>query len=525
MIMTSAGYLDKKAKKHFSKLQYRNRIVYLLLLLIIGLFNSPVNAQNQTKYYEQFVKIWGVMKYKTNLKKKDDPCYWNKVFITSVSKISKIKGDNEFNHFIRDLLSKNCDIPRKLNRINSDLVTKLSLGFQVSNYLESYFDYTNVDLGPNQWQNFTTDNKCYKDVSTFEKKLLAIARLWNVLFYFHPNRDVDYLGALSKTLNLFYEKREIDKPLVELMRSCQDNLAVISTPFINRHLLKDFYYPSIKVRYLNNNFFILNSAVYGLENDTIQSINGIPINQLVDSILPWLPTTEEISKKNISFYLTAGLKNGSGKVVLKGNPNPIQFIYDQNGLFGLYDTNLLLEKFSNNVLYCDLIALQSKEDEKNMLKVAEQYDTIIFNLRGYVNFYPQDLFKGLKLAEIKIGTEIFDNRLSTAVIKRKSEMPSQQKNDKTLYVIVDKYTQSSSELLAIRLKQNGAKVIGDNSAGAIGVTSSYEISKNCFAIFMIKKFIDNHDYWAGGIPPSLRVPQISILTPSQIYRYLKKHSM
>lgn len=67
----------------------RKTVIYLLLLLIIGLSSLQASAQTQTQYYEQFIKIWGVLKYKTNLKN-NDPCYWNSVFIESVSEIPKI---------------------------------------------------------------------------------------------------------------------------------------------------------------------------------------------------------------------------------------------------------------------------------------------------------------------------------------------------------------------------------------------------------------------------------------------------
>ena len=509
------------------ELTFQNiRFNHLKFLLLFFLLFRCTFCFGEYKYIAEFSKIYGTLKHKTNSLNKLKNSHY-RFLEHSLKSLVNCNDDTTFNLILSDFLDS-IELPNNTpktinfnasNSINDNNENRINYTLQKKNKTKSiynpnrnlYFENTNAFI-------FADNDIAY---------LSQYISLWNTLYYFHANRNVNYDSLLYRGINTILNEKDYIKAFTTELKVLNDNHAHFFNPSLNKKLLKDFYQVPINVSILNDYSYIIKehsiapsvSKIISI-NDTLFSINGVLTKTFVDSITQFLPNTERISKRNAGYYFFFTNINDTLNLEFKNTKKEFLKITPKLNESNSKKADVIAHQ-TNKTIWVNLFALSSKKNEKQSLKLFTEKDTIVLDLRGHINFFPKKMIHELSKHKTIIATIEPDIDHIGQFKKRETTYGKNKEYNKIVYVLIDSYTQSSSELLALILKETGSILVGTNSAGASGASVSIPLYKNNNFIFTISQFygIPNIDLFGKGIAPNIYLPEL--INTSNFHTLLK----
>lgn len=440
----------------------------------------------------------------------------------------------------------------RINKLQQSV--NLQADYMVSSDIrESEIIPLSLDLLKNQEINFTnllTDNNLpvtkshsnkefdpknvYPDINY---RLLAIAKIWTVIHYFHAYQDLmedNWDEVLKEYIPKFASARdslEYHLTVAEMYKHIQDGHGFINSPVLSAYF--GTASPPIKVRNIQNEW-----VVVGLLPDSIGEINDLDIGDIVISI-----NGESAADKydRLSKYISASnsswLKNRISNMILSGDDSTeiVLKIQKEDGkiksvILPLYNffsnqiqrlgndrnqepiTRLINEKIG----YADLDRLTNDMVDK-MFSDFKDTKAIILDMRGYPNGTAWSIaphltdkknvyaanFRRYSPREINFGQSKQMTFFNQAIPDPK--FPTY--TGKTI-MLIDERTISQAEHSGLFFEAaNGTEFIGSQTAGANGDITRFQIPGNITLIFSGHdvRHIDGRQLQKIGLEPNITI--------------------
>ena len=539
----------KRKTKHIISL-----IFILGLLMSFGFFYS----QEQSKYKQiagiinysskniadlaVLCKVWGYVKY-YHPSVVEGKYKWDNELIEMISKVlkSKNKRNDLLTEWVKSLEEFEQDSLPKLHqdsvRMYPDLdwiEDKKELG-TISNQLEKIKTAKRVFNHDKyiQYSGFTINGETEYNEPSYpvtEYRLLALFRFWNVIQYYYPYKylvDEDWHKVLKDFIPKFIEaKNELEYKLaiLELVTKLNDthariewdntiekwkgdNIAPYEVSFIDGKLVVTDVYQVIDTINANNSIQV---------GDVIISINKIPINNIIDEKIKYIPGSN----------YTAQLRK-IADFILRTNQNKleVEFLNDEKKSkieLSCYNLNRvkISSKFSrdeklfkiinDSIGYLYLGSTQGGEVPQDI-----QTKGLIIDLRCYPSYdkikgywdYPQLYSEPKVFVKFTMGDSNFPGLFKyMGATTVGSENPNAYKGQKI--ILVNEITQSHAEFMA--MKYGVAKntiIIGSTTAGADGGVISLKMPGGVIIKFTIAGvyYPDGRETQGVGIIPDIIV--------------------
>lgn len=379
--------------------------------------------------------------------------------------------------------------------LNIELKSKLINIYQ--NRFQGKHYYISVDNAGNP--EFLNENRYYSMPSDDDGfKLLGLYRYWNMINYFFPYKhltDKDWGQILKEYIPKIINSKnrlEYELSFIELIGEVNDSHATTYVNFNNVNRIRGEYHPPFRVQFIENKLVVTGyynpelKNVSGVEvGDIITHIDGESIKDILDSVTPYYPASNEAAKlRDISMD------------ILRSNKKEINIDYYSNNkknehLLPLYKENDLNKKWykwtgeksykllSGNIGYVTLETIQ----EEDIPKIKEAFkDTkgIIIDIRNYPStFVPFSLgsyFVTSTTPFVKFTNFNKDNPGEfnfTDTLKIENEEETYKGK---LVVLVNEISQSQSEYTAMAFRSgNNTTIVGSTTAGADGNVSTIHL--------------------------------------------------
>ncbi len=321
-------------------------------------------------------------------------------------------------------------------------------------------------------------------------RLLALYRYWNIIQYFFPNKhltDKNWNEVLREYIPHFINAKtelEYELEIIKLIGEINDSHAIIWRGNDKISKKRGVFYPPFHVQFVEEKLVIKDfydpsyKDSTGLEiGDIISHVNGRSIKKIIDSIMPYYPSSNKASKmRDISRDILRSNANQINIRIIREKQKKILTLYERE--------NLSIDKWYNknrdeyykimegNIGY---ISLQHIRDE-NISLILESFKNtkgIVIDIRNYPNsFVPFSLgsyFVSTSTPFVKF-TKPNINNPGEFIYTPTLEIPKAQETYKgKVLVLVNEETQSQAEYTAMALKAGqNTTIIGSKTAGANG---------------------------------------------------------
>ncbi len=350
----------------------------------------------------------------------------------------------------------------------------------------------------------TTLDKSYSQMQypPFEYRLLAAFRIWNIVNYFHPYKNLiteDWDGVLREFIPKFEVAKdalEYNLAVAEMVTHIHDSHSYVAGDVINEY--SGTGYPPIRVRLIENELIVTN-----IFDETAKS-NGLKIGDIVvkvdgeDAKMRFARYAKYISAstpQSNADKATIAFMNGKDKSVVtiklrdaNGTEKEIKLTRKYEDFTTLYHrerTGDILKLLPGNIGYADLDRLTADRIDE-MLEKFKNTKAIIFDMRGY----PNGIFYWLLAPRLTEKQNVPATLLETPLISQFSPMPSSEANyqliqptppGKWIYkgktvMLIDERAESQAEHTGLFFRAaNGTKFIGSPTAGADGELATFSV--------------------------------------------------
>ncbi len=460
-------------------------------------------------------KIWGFLKY-YHPSIGNGEVNWDYELFRVIPIFMEAKNSEKLNETIVNWIKnyKIKEVCKTCKKTSSNAVLKPDLDWiknnnftpEIINFL--YYVYENRHQGNNYYFNvapnvgnplFTHENS-YDLIPSSDDgyRLLSLFRYWNAIEYFFPYKQLigkDWDKILSEHIPIFAEvkdKSEYDMALTKLLTEIHDTHAQLYGT-----IKKELFQAPIKVKFVEDKLIVTSYADLekgkstGLKiGDLITKINNIQIEEIVDSLSKFYPSSNE-----------ASLMRDIAADVLKFDSSNVNIDYISN--FKPKNTDIALyneEAFSkttpneyekksyrflkDSIGYITLENIK-KEEIENIKKEFSEAKGIIIDIRNYPNTFvpfllgsffvlePTPFVKFIKVNENNYGEFNFTESLMIN--------PTGFTFRRKLIVLVNEYSQSQSEYTAMAFKAGiNTTIIGSTTAGADGNVSHLNLPSGYF---------------------------------------------
>lgn len=380
------------------------RIINKVAILLIAtlLICKQGNCYNDVSTISQYVKVWGLLKYKHPSSIRTN---WDTLFIHHINDLTN--KTYSLNEVINQLL-KNVEVGNKkylLDNNKSTLpswFTKLNThGVSESNIekLEYLWSIKNA-TGIKYWY--------YKELGTYrlnkyfkpdgflvnkEDALLGVAKVWNVIEYFcfykeqlRTNWD-STLDTVVPKIIYSTNRREINHKYRMCIKFMEAQLNDCHTlvgmdNYFDYHML-GAYKPPFTI-FIVNNFAIINSIdtndtqLKGIHiGDTIMKINGQKIEVIIDSLLPYIPCRyQNAIQAQLANMLLRGKKDSLNSYVINNNT----FILKNTAYYlERFKTDMPSYKINDSLAYINFKFIKNRRAFKKIIKQFNYPQYYIFN--------------------------------------------------------------------------------------------------------------------------------------------------
>jgi C-terminal processing protease CtpA/Prc len=459
-------------------------------------------------------KVWGFLKYH-HPKVNSGVLNWDNEFFRLMNMVDSVKTKEEINNLFGELLKK-LQLEDTLF-----LVDRISTKPIIKKYEIEWIDDTSL-LSPDNSNAFkglinsilikypyyiTNDNDIalpefdneisYSD-STFPSinlRLLALARYWNIIYYFYPHlelNDIPWDTVLRNFIPRFLDAKDtMDYHLTVLELTAQLNDGHVWTLSNELNLFFGIYSVPVKLRYVQDlvtiSEFFSDSiiAYYNIKiGDIILEINGRSVDEIIDErskyysfsnedhhfrrVLEDLLTTDSEDSISLTISRFGSILNVRVKPYL---------------LYQLYQIQERENKRKNAAIiindtigYINLKYLE-KDEVKNVLNQFIDLDKLIIDIRNYPhgviyevsNFLNLDSTEFVKVFAPNIhipGTFYYTTTCKTGM--NKSRIFSGE-----IVLLVNEETQSHAEFTAMCFQASeNAMTVGSTTAGTDGNVSN-----------------------------------------------------
>lgn len=506
---------------------------YFLLafvLLFIQLFTSSLVAIVQAQQSDNELsrvdktallgKIWGFLKYyhpNVATGKVD----WDEQLILMLQKVNESSNDEEFGLILESwvpslgevkLCKKCADQGKDVQYFdeNWDLTWINSIGLineQLSDDLKWIAENRNLKKpyyvafkSPNQTLTITNERK-YDEFQWEDRgmRMLSLIRFWNTIAYFYPHKyliDQNWDEVLLEMITKFdgvASALDYHLAILELVVKLDDSHGYFTTVLINAY----FGTKSLPVawRFVEGRLIVTGiydetlASLYDVQiGDEVRKIAGQPVETILESRLKYINGANLDAKYKYAF---GKLFIGSSDTVLvelerAGEVHQRSLVKFDPKEFAFSSSCQDWKMLENNVGYINLQNINQKNLEGG-LKTMEEAKAIILDLRNYPKAYFGSIFNnffGVKDQFINKQINADLTYPGRFLISDQNVKPRPSKYKGQVFVLVNEYTQSRAEYMALHL-QNAYHVtlIGSQTAGAGGVMVPLDFADGSSAFF------------------------------------------
>ena len=324
-------------------------------------------------------------------------------------------------------------------------------------------------------------------------RLLALFRLWNIIEYWFPYRDViggDWDAVLREFIPQMLRPIGGDayrQTLLRLFARINDTHANIWSDLRVQPPLGDQTAPFF-LRFIEGKLVIASYAHEdglgsGLQRgDVIERIDGLSVESLVDSLRPFYPASNEAARlRDIARKVTRGtgpvLLEGTGaggpfsKVVLRVRVADLWSTVDHHDL----TSTQVFKMLSDDVAYLKISTAKSPDIAGYLAQAANASvlvvdcrgypsDNLVYSLGGHLTANPVPFARITVADPANPGAFVWKDPLS--------QVPRTPTFKGKIVILVDESTQSAAEWLAMALRAApNAIVMGSTTAAADGNVS------------------------------------------------------
>ena len=333
-----------------------------------------------------------------------------------------------------------------------------------------------------------------------EYRLLAAFRIWNVIHYFFPYKNLmerDWEEVLREFIPKFEEaKNEVEYTLTvaEMMTQIHDSHAYLNSPVYNEYIGTG--YPPIRVRKIEDKLIVTSfrdekaATLAGIEiGDEVIKVDGEDAKSRFARYAKYISAStpqSNLDKSSISFMngkpdstvtLTLHKANNTEKQV-----KLVRHYEDYTTLYHRERTGEILKVLPGNIGYADLDRL-SFDMVDEMFEKFKNTKAIIFDMRGYPNgvvwtIAPRLTNKQSKAALFEtplVGHNLPDEESSAKFFQKIQPTPP----GKSIYqgqtvMLIDERAASQAEHSGLLLRAaNGTKFVGSHTTGVNGEITTF----------------------------------------------------
>jgi hypothetical protein len=472
------------------------RAIFLFFLILGGVAGSIAQPANYAKIdsLSEIFKVWGYLKYHA-----PDFTNYDEQFFDL---INHKKSVNLFINEVLNNISASKSLTKQDEHVKENLLCRLSndwiwdcilISDVNKKLLFSIVESKNEKILIEK-TNFLSKNLLKKSIESVNYPhdtannllfLLGISKLWNYLNYFYPHRCSlsDFDSCLIKSLRIYFTHSSYNsyvESISYLLTSLNDphTTAFFNYPRRKTLLYKDVY----KVFPINvlatDKYFIINRLLYKdiplSVGDTILSINNRQPNMFFINAtnlksIDTLYQRHVINCTKLDSLTVVCTNNGIKRTCLFQKD---RFISLEQWLDINFEFDDSLPFISDNILYINCNTIQSRKQLQSIKLSINKFDSLIIDLRGY----PKSNLSNEFVECLTYPTDQPSRYLiyqdyshpGTFFLKPIVEKGS-YKGGKKIYVLINNFTQSWSETLALILAKNkDVTFIGQNTGNALG---------------------------------------------------------
>jgi C-terminal processing protease CtpA/Prc len=337
-------------------------------------------------------------------------------------------------------------------------------------------------------------------------RLLALARFWNIIKYWFPYRDVineNWDSVLAEFIPVMMREMNGDAyrlALIRLIARVHDTHANIWSDLRVQPPIGASEAPLL-LRFVENKLIVTGythatlGPATGLKvGDEIQSIGGVAVTTLVDSLRPFYPASNEPTRLR---DMVRNLTRGSGPVTLTGTGTSGAFnlTVDRAPISTLSKTRAYVNDLpgaaafrmlTDSVAYLKLSSVVSA-NTASYVDQARDAKVLVVDIRNYpsefVVFSLGGHLVGSSAAFAKFTTGSAANPGSFRFTSPVAHTPRTPRFGGSVVILVDEMTQSQAEYTSMAFRVSpGSIVVGSTTAGADGNVSQIPLPGGAYGM-------------------------------------------
>lgn len=486
-----------------------------LFFLIIFLFFS-INCHGSTfKWISQFDRYWGIVKY-SKIEKKESVLNWDSLYLKWYPQIVNAKSQNDVNIILINF-TKEFDIVtwKKVNKkINTYTIYK---GLEdIDKNLLTYINFIKREFKCTREKkrshysfcNPKINFPCFKNEASYDIQLckqeayrsLALAKFWNVIEYFYPYKDHIPSGwddVLDKYIPRFIASISLQEYILLTRELNVEILDPHAATSIQGSFAKLYAkHPPFTIAFDQDKIFLENTSDPNLScGDQLLIYDSLTINSLfTDRIKLYRILNLSINSKLVGQNMLLSTKDSIYYSILRNGKDTVSGFFKT---INWSETLTLKKKLS----YLELdtahyLNLSCYSDSAFMERVAKlnKDKTLILDLRDYPSV-SHNIVGLFTKNEIYFGNHLIPKRNYPGEFKfykKAVVQPISTSIDfkfKEIIVLINHETISKAEYIAAAFKGlDGVKIIGTNSAGAMGTLTFIELPGKVVNSFSVTGF-------------------------------------
>ncbi|MBS1903896.1 MAG: hypothetical protein JSS75_09345 [Bacteroidetes bacterium] len=523
-------------------------ITLVALLAATCAYSQPQDSQS-VRNIAAFCKCWGFLKY-YHPAVADGKVLWDEQFVKTYDRIRSARTRKECNDVLISLYKSAesardvwADQPSVEEFDSSAVVSKPDLSWifdttlftpevttlmrnvkeafrpLANRYVTAYRGAMNPDVSIDD-KYFGPSEPLYP---TEAIRILALARYWNIIQYYDPNRALigrpwdsvlfDYIPRFSQA----QDSIQYLYTVLQLRGELHDSHAFVRSP-IDKYVFGDGYLP-IRLMYLNSQTVIVGSfgssmarfdsslASLGLHRgDLLMKIGGVNVAELRERLRHYVGGSNEAAiERDINNYLLRGKVGDSIRLTIDNGEKEFEVTAHYQTELRASDvrTNLLSNEWSilqGNIGYVDMGQLE-RRNVRTMMKSLMSLPAIIFDVRNYPRGTMYDIMAYLsKRVPFAFFTRPVVSHPGYLVSTAKQMMVcGDDRGDKykgKIIILANELTQSHAEFTIMSLQTRlDAITIGSQTAGADGNISEIRLPGNITTFFTGLGV-----FYSGGLP-------------------------
>ena len=485
--------------------------ISLLLMLSFGCTQEDLNDKEKLT---SFIQTWGFLKYYHPVPSNGE-LDWDSVFVEKLNTIDTLKSKSDVNQFYTDWISSlgevpSCDscsiVPEDTLIVNLDfdwLDNSKIFNEEVKNQLKyirknrsTIGDYYTSSFDEEGFIHFKKEKEYDEAYPSKEIRLLALARLWNVINYYFPYKNIadeDWDKILPEQIEAFAQAKNAEEyhiSVVRLTAKLDDTHAYSFSNTIKN--LRGKYHVPFDLTVVDDMVVVVPNGddsltrVIGIQNgDVISKIDGRTVKQWKDSLSSTMACSNEATLSRDMRWNLFNLDKDSIKVVVDRQGKEFEKyikLYENDEIHWDYHPNETVYKsYPNDIAYISLGLIQNEEvnwifdslQTKKGLIVDDRGHadgTGTYKLLGLIKNEPTK-FSFIMYPQNKFPGTFYKGEFGEFVVDSASSY-----NGKVA-LLCNSYTQSAGEYTLMAYQTiPGSKVIGSQTAGADGNVAGLKLS-------------------------------------------------